>query len=212
MAKYLDSVGLSRAFELIKYSISGKQDALVSGTNIKTINNTSLLGSGNITVGGGGGGLSFDDVYPVGSIYMSVSSTDPGTLFGGTWVRLTDTFLLAAGSTYAADDGTHTTATGGSATHVHATKGHKLTTGETPVPAHAHPLANSSIVYNNASSNTQRMATSGSGTKISVNTNVGLDTYNNTAITNNTAHDHGNTDDGSSMPPYLPVYMWKRTA
>lgn len=32
--------------------ISNKQDTLVSGTNIKTINNTSLLGSGNITVGG----------------------------------------------------------------------------------------------------------------------------------------------------------------
>ena len=34
----------------------GLQDALVSGTNIKTINNQSLLGSGNITISGGGGG------------------------------------------------------------------------------------------------------------------------------------------------------------
>lgn len=32
-----------------------KQDTLISGTNIKTINNTSLLGSGNITIQGGGG-------------------------------------------------------------------------------------------------------------------------------------------------------------
>ena len=31
----------------------GLQDTLISGTNIKTINNQSLLGSGNITVGGG---------------------------------------------------------------------------------------------------------------------------------------------------------------
>lgn len=31
-------------------AVSTKQDTLVSGTNIKTINNTSLLGSGNITV------------------------------------------------------------------------------------------------------------------------------------------------------------------
>ena len=36
------------------YQLSGKQDKLVSGTNIKTINNESLLGFGNITVGGGG--------------------------------------------------------------------------------------------------------------------------------------------------------------
>ena len=32
-----------------------KQDLLISGTNIKTINNNSLLGSGNITIQGGGG-------------------------------------------------------------------------------------------------------------------------------------------------------------
>lgn len=36
------------------YHDSTKQDTLVSGTNIKTINGTSLLGSGNISIGGGG--------------------------------------------------------------------------------------------------------------------------------------------------------------
>ncbi len=35
-------------------ALSGKQAALISGTNIKTVNNTSLLGSGNITISGGG--------------------------------------------------------------------------------------------------------------------------------------------------------------
>lgn len=35
--------------------ISGKQDKLMSGTNIKTINNTSILGSGNISITGGSG-------------------------------------------------------------------------------------------------------------------------------------------------------------
>ena len=34
---------------------TSKQDTLVSGTNIKTINNESILGSGNITIQGGGG-------------------------------------------------------------------------------------------------------------------------------------------------------------
>lgn len=37
-------------------ALSGKQDTLVSGTNIKTINNQSILGEGNITIEGGGGG------------------------------------------------------------------------------------------------------------------------------------------------------------
>lgn len=40
-----------------------KQDTLVSGTNIKTINGNSLLGSGNIDIqGGSGGATSWDDV------------------------------------------------------------------------------------------------------------------------------------------------------
>lgn len=37
--------------------ISGKQDTLVSGTNIKTINGQSILGSGNITIEGGTGNV-----------------------------------------------------------------------------------------------------------------------------------------------------------
>lgn len=35
--------------------VSAKQDTLVSGTNIKTVNGTSLLGSGNVSISGGGG-------------------------------------------------------------------------------------------------------------------------------------------------------------
>ena len=37
--------------------LNGKQDALVSGTNIKTVNGNSLLGSGDITIEGGGSGI-----------------------------------------------------------------------------------------------------------------------------------------------------------
>lgn len=35
----------------VSSSLSSKQDALVSGTNIKTVNNQSILGSGNLTAG-----------------------------------------------------------------------------------------------------------------------------------------------------------------
>ena len=44
---------------MVRYAddvVATKQDTLVSGTNIKTINNESILGSGNITIQGGGGG------------------------------------------------------------------------------------------------------------------------------------------------------------
>lgn len=49
--------------------IDDKQDTLVSGTNIKTINNTSLLGSGNIDIQGGGT-ITVDDT-------LSTTSTNP---------------------------------------------------------------------------------------------------------------------------------------
>lgn len=39
---------------------NSKQDALVSGTNIKTINGTSILGSGNINISGSGGSVAVD--------------------------------------------------------------------------------------------------------------------------------------------------------
>ena len=37
-----------------KTEVSAKQDTLVSGTNIKTINGNSILGSGNIEIKSGG--------------------------------------------------------------------------------------------------------------------------------------------------------------
>lgn len=36
-------------------------------------------------------------VYPIGSIYMSMNETDPSTLFGGTWERISGRFLLGCG-------------------------------------------------------------------------------------------------------------------
>ena len=45
---------LSGKVETLSATVDTKQDTLVSGTNIKTINNTSLLGEGNIVIEGGG--------------------------------------------------------------------------------------------------------------------------------------------------------------
>ena len=45
-----------------KTALDTKQDKLVSGTNIKTINNESLLGEGNIEVKSGGSGLEVGDI------------------------------------------------------------------------------------------------------------------------------------------------------
>ena len=126
----------------------------------------------------------FNMIYPVGSIYMSVNNTNPSLLFGGTWEKIEDTFLLASGTNYA------TGTTGGEATHT-------LTTNE--IPSHSHREANSTVVYNDSSSN--RLATSGSGTRISLATNLNINT-------NST----GGGQAHNNMPPYLAVNIWKRTA
>ena len=48
--KLTDNVKSSDEINKINEIIDGKQDTLVSGTNIKTINNESLLGSGNVSL------------------------------------------------------------------------------------------------------------------------------------------------------------------
>ena len=53
--------------ETVSGQVANKQDTLVSGTNIKTINNESILGSGNITIQGGGGSVTIDPSLDSGS-------------------------------------------------------------------------------------------------------------------------------------------------
>lgn len=79
-------------------------------------------------------------LYPVGSVYISFSATDPSTLFGGTWSRLKDTFLLVNGDNYAPNT------TGGSSTK---------TIGVTNLPAHNHTV--------NASTHSHSVTTAGAG-------------------------------------------------
>lgn len=55
--------------------LATKQDALVSGTNIKTINNESLLGSGNITIQGGSGG----DTNVIETVKVNGTALTPDT-------------------------------------------------------------------------------------------------------------------------------------
>ncbi len=53
---------------------SNKQNKLVSGTNIKTINNQSLLGEGNITISGGGSG---GDVNVIETVKVNGTALTP---------------------------------------------------------------------------------------------------------------------------------------
>ena len=120
-----------------------------------------------------------DKIYPIGSIYISVNSTSPASIFGGTWEQLKDRFLLGCGDTYTAG------ATGGEATV-------KLSNLHLPTHSHAY-----------------RVGTQGGtddGLIRGITTIVG-------GMTNSRVI--GNSGSGlphNNMPPYLAVYMWKRTA
>lgn len=157
-------------------------------------------------------------IYPVGSIYTSVSSTSPGTLFGGTWVKLENRFLLGAGSSYTNG------ATGGEATVT-------LTVGQLPIHKHTFNGSTSYTSYGGNHSHTFRggNASGGSGTYVDMysgspgfpKTRDVTDAVvaNNHILAAHTITVAGtisvNTGGGgahNNMPPYLVVYMWKRTA
>ncbi len=69
---------ITEVITAIGIAIKGKQDNLVSGTNIKTINSQSLLGSGNIVISGEGGG-GVQNVY--------IQETEPEITSDSLWIQ-----------------------------------------------------------------------------------------------------------------------------
>ena len=144
----------------------------------------------------------WETIYPIGSIYTSVNSTSPASLFGGTWEQIQDKFLLCSGSTYSGGS------TGGSTTHTHNTAAHTLTINE--IPSHEHTLTSYSI-----SSGSYEVGSSAKLVYKDYQTTSWI-SENSAAWMNKTGgsqgHNHGYTDATSTLPPYLAVYVWKRTA
>lgn len=137
-------------------------------------------------------------IYPVGSIYISANSTSPAELFGGTWERLKDVFLLAAGDTYAAGS------TGGESSHT-------LTVNE--MPAHTHEVAVRVQGYDGWENYTSYAY----GVMFKANDTVGYHGPNYTAhsmvvTTDSNTYYSGSSLPHNNMPPYLAVYAWKRIA
>lgn len=66
--------GLGNRLATVETALPNKQDLLVSGTNIKTLNGNSLLGSGNIEIQGGGESGSNTMIHRVGCPYYVNSS------------------------------------------------------------------------------------------------------------------------------------------
>ena len=164
--------------------------------------------------------FSIDSVYPIGSIYMNVSATDPGTLFGGTWEQIKGRFLLGCGNN---GDGVNyeVSSIGGEATH---------TLNVNEIPNHNHSI-NLTTTDNGIHTHNLRRDLGGNEFGIGGGTGVGNSlngTWSNTSIWPNSIgagpagnHYHfvsGNTRETggnlahNNMPPYLAVYIWKRVA
>lgn len=111
--------------------LDAKQDILVDGVNIKTINGQSLLGQGDFEINPGK--LRW---FPVGTIYPAYNDIDPNDFIGGTWELLTDRFLaqgtktgtIGYGYTGGSETVTLTFSTMGKHTHEGREHSHNITT------------------------------------------------------------------------------------
>ena len=124
------------------------------------------------------------NLYPVGSIYMSVNSTNPSNYFGGTWEQIKDRFLLACGSAYSNGS------IGGSATHKHISPLTWLNQGNSNWVGTTNKYGFTEV--------TDRDFYGASVVKTVYDNSIEKLTY--------------NTSTENSIPPYLAVYVWKRVA
>jgi hypothetical protein len=133
--------------------------------------------------------------FPVGTILMTTENVNPSTYIGGTWVALNDVFLFAASETHPAGE------TGGSETvalktaqmprHNHFVI--NMSKGTTS-PDYLHTVARSDFEHSQWENARYQLY------GVDAEANSGKSSY----VGSGTAHDN--------MPPYLAVYVWKRTA
>ena len=138
----------------------------------------------------------FDLIYPVGSIYMSVNSTSPEVLFGGTWEQIQGKFLLGMSSSYSLGS------TGGEAQH---------TLTEAEMPSHnGHLSAGITGTAPYEKGNYKGYLNSSTMTAYG-DIGRGWNVYSGNEM-HPASEAVGGGNAHNNMPPYLAVAMWKRTA
>ena len=151
----------------------------------RTINGKALTGNITITAADIGISAIFLAAHPVGDIYLSVNPTNPGTLYGGTWVAWGSGRVPVGVNTSDTDFKT-VEKTGGAKTHT-------LTVQE--IPNHAHDL---NAVNEGVD-----------------NPNGGYHpgwTFNKQYTAQVMSASTGGGQAHNNLQPYITCYMWKRTA
>ena len=131
----------------------------------------------------------WNKIYPVGSIYMSVNSTSPETLFGGEWVSWGQgKFPIGVDPSDETGHWDASDRTGGSLTHHHFNGVYSINNTQLTV------------------SNKNAAGAKSIEQAYTVDGATGFTSFGGTAAGYGYA-----TEDAEVQPPFYTVYMWKRT-
>ena len=171
--------------------------------------------------------------HPVGSIYCSIDSTDPGTLFGGTWVAIgAGRALVAAGGGFAVGSeggsDTHTLAVEEMPSHAHTAwtgeaglHGHTARTDTANLTGSFNPGGSHITVSGICSFGADRQSSADrtGDYRLSTIVNINASHTHNVGVDDAGNHTHtvgvGTTGGGQAFSvrnPYIAVNMWRRTA
>lgn len=230
MAAAIAQVMVERGFNAMDNDYNGLVAAL-RGAFAYSVNDKKPNSSGNIDYRL----LNFNDIYPVGSIYMSANNANPATLFGGTWEQIAGgRCLIGANSDYALG------ATGGEATHLlnaNEIPGHNHSVSISNSGGHKHNRGTMEITGTFAGDDSARAghhgeyptgafydagridldldSSGGSGTRVGFRASRAWTGETNEAGGHSHSCSIGSTGGGqahNNMQPYLVVNIWKRTA
>ena len=127
-----------------------------------------------------------NQMYPVGSLYFSTNSTSPATIYGGTWERYGKGRTLV--SVNESDTDFTAGKTGGEKTHV-------LTVDE--MPKHRHRVGKFATMRGGGTWDCDK---------------IGGAQLQDAKVADGHTDYAGTSKAHNNMPPYIAVYLWRRTA
>lgn len=230
----LDDIYFKDAFTKVDDKLNATLNNLSIDCLTSNNNKFNLDSDGNLTVNSlttttsSSSDLDFNEIYPIGSVYLSVNSTNPSVYFGGTWEQINGYYLYAGNTNNTGGSGLTGEASGNTGSTT-------LTVNQIPSHSHSIPSLNGTASSNGSHTHNigadfdggagsarytvhsrgtsgagYLMATSSSGAHThSVSTNVS-----NTGSSGGTSsHTHSlNNHTHTINPPFYSLFVFKRTA